>query len=631
MDNSRDARPSMLGIKSSTSSSRFPLAPNFFSTVNCTEEQHDFLAEQARRLSTDAIQTAKWAMSYEDGTNGWKLSNSQRHFRETGIRTYCRRRDAKDRNGQRQLEFRCMGKAQMTLDNCLTALYSDNTTDFHSNTMFLLENALDAVVLHALERKSDDKPHHYLGLNWLASRSPGLFAKNRDICFLRSMGTAVDSNKTKVGYEVTQSIELKECGSLENSLGLMRAKLSAVLLFKENTDTRSTNLLWQGSIGLTGHSSSKLVNFVHETFTSVVTNLNKFMEAKYMAQQVEGNKLQRMIIGERKHCYICNKRFSLVRTRYQCSACGENICKDCEVSSRAKAFNSDSFDVPTPTSSRPEVALFCKQCVSAARRDLHNHPDGARANPSFLLVDNNNLYPDTSADEGDPRQSTAGKVSNQSSSTSTSSLQKLSNARSSGGPAQRNSKRADKAPLFVGTTMDMSSASAVPISPLSIRTEREKRRSRLETDPMESYDGFDNQEYGVPLETDEYDPQEPVTRESASSYSSYMNTPDRRGSQESRDNDMANRLRELSQRAQEAYDVTKRNSCMMSDTSSAPRVSDLSAFKDLDKSIAEQADLLNVIGFVSTGRVLMENEQGSVRVSESSSIMSEDERFEVIT
>lgn len=63
-------------------------------------------------------------------------------------------------------------------------------------------------------------------------------------------------------------------------------------------------------------------------------------------------------------------------------------------------------------------------------------------------------------------------------------------------------------------------------------------------------------------------------------------------------------------------------------------MSDLTAFKELDKSIAEQADLLNVIGLVSTGRVYMENngpEQGGVRVSESSSIMSEDERFEVLT
>jgi hypothetical protein len=309
------------------------------------------------------------------------------------------------------------------------------------------------------------------------------------------------------------------------------------------------------------------------------------------------------------------------------------MCKDCEVSSRAKAFNSDSFDVPTPTSSRPECVLFCRKCVTAARHDMNNQNEGgggARANPSFLLFDNN-LYP-ASADEADHRPSTFGKASNQSSRTSTSSMPKLA-ANLSGGPGGRSSKLHDRTPLFVGAAIPMSSAGEVPISPLSIRTEREKRRSRLETDPMESYDGFENHECGAAREKeDEYDPE--PNRESCSSFSSYKYTSsDRRGSQEARDNDMASRLREISQRAQEALEVTKRNSCLMSDTSSAPRVSDLSAFKDLDKSIAEQADLLNVIGFVSTGRVYMENngpEQGGVRVSESSSVMSEDERFEVI-
>ncbi|CAH0493266.1 unnamed protein product [Peronospora farinosa] len=627
MDNWRDhhARPSMLERVSSTHHSRFPLAAGYFPTVTCSVNQHAFFKEQANRLTSEATQKAKWAMSYEDGINGWKLSNSQRHFRVTGIRTYSRRCDVRDCNGHRQLEFRCMGKVQLPIDHCLNALYSDNTTDFRSNSTFLIEDALDAVVLNALETKTEEQPHHYLGLNWMAIRSPGLFSKNRDFCYLRSMGTTVDSSNTKVGFLVIQSVNLTECASLENALGLNRVKISAVLLFKEDAESRSTHVLWQGSIGSSGHSPGKLVNFVHETFTSVVSNLKKVQEAKYMAQQVEGNKIQRMTAGERKQCHVCNKKFSLVRTRFQCSACGENMCKDCEVSSRAKVFNSESFDVPAPTCSRPEMVMFCRKCVTNARRDMNNESEGEnlRANPAFLF-NNNNLYP-ASADERDRRLLKTGKASNQSSTTSTSSLQKVVTSPSTV-LAVHNDKRSGRTPLFVGAAIHMSRAGEVPISPLWVRTEREKRRSRSGTDPMEFYDGCDNDEYGVPLDTDEYDPQEPM-RESCNSVSSYKySSPDRRGSHEFRDNDMASRLLEISQRAQEALDVTKRNSCMMSsDTSSAPRVSDLSAFKELDKSIAEQADLLNVIGFVSTGRMYMENygpEQGGVRVSESSNAMT---------
>uniref|UniRef100_A0AAV1TXG7 FYVE-type domain-containing protein n=1 Tax=Peronospora matthiolae TaxID=2874970 RepID=A0AAV1TXG7_9STRA len=635
MDLARDsyARPSMLErVSSSNSHSRFPLSTDFFPPVTCSAEQHALFKEQADRLSSEAAQKAEWTVAFETGTNDWKLHNSHRHFRETGIRTASRRRDARDRDGHRQLEFCCVGSVEMPVDHCLNALYSDTTTAFRSNSTFIIESTLDAVVLNVLETRTDEQPHRYLGLNWMASRSPGIFSKNRDLCYLRSMGMTVDSQQTKVGYLVIQSVDLTECASLENALGLVRGKMSAVLLFKENATSRSTDVLWQGSMGSPGHSSSKLIHFVHDMFTSIVLNLHKVQEAKYMARQVKNQRVQRQIARERKLCYICSRKFNLVRVRSQCSACGENMCKDCEVSSRARAFDSESFDVPTPTS-RPDSVLFCKKCVSDARCDIHGQSGIVNARANLSMLSGYDSFFSASADEEDLHPSTAGKSLNHSSRTSTSSLQKMA-ANMSERSVTRKGKRSGFASLYITAAIQMSSAGEVPMSPLSIRTEREKQRCRLESDPMEVYDGLDKYEYDSLLKKDEYDPHERLESSSGFNSSKYAASDHRSGSHESRDNDMASRLRDISQRAQEALEVTKRNSHMMSsDTSSAPRVSDLTAFKELDKSIAEQADLLNAIGFVSTGRVYMENtgyEQGGVRISASSSLMSEAERFEVI-
>lgn len=198
---------------------------------------------------------------------------------------------------------------------------------------------------------------------------------------------------------------------------------------------------------------------------------------------------------------------------------------------------------------------------------------------------------------------------------------------------------------------DMSS-DQVPASPVSLRVQRERRRSRLETDPLEAYDAYDafdafaeesqpppQQDKRVLFETDNninhrhsYHAGAPsTTRSSFSDFGSTSSNQHGAGSRTSEsDLDFASRLWEISCKAKETLDTTKRNSLMVSDTSSAPRVSELLAFQQLDKSIAEQADLLNVIGFVSTGRVYMEPDCGGVRVSESSSI-SDSDRFEVLT
>lgn len=204
---------------------------------------------------------------------------------------------------------------------------------------------------------------------------------------------------------------------------------------------------------------------------------------------------------------------------------------------------------------------------------------------------------------------------------------------------------------------DMSS-DQVPASPVSMRVQRERRRSRLETDPLEAYDAYDafeEEESHAPPPQQQKDkhmlfetdnninhrhsyhagaPSSSTTRSSFSDFSSSNNNNSNQygaGSRTSEgDLDFASRLWEISCKAKETLDTTKRNSLMVSDTSSAPRVSELLAFQQLDKSIAEQADLLNVIGFVSTGRVYMEPDCGGVRVSESSSL-SDSDRFEVLT
>lgn len=179
-------RPSMMerlrgGGGGGSTGARFPLAAGFFPRIDCSREQEAFLRRQAEQLRADAVKRLSWSMSYEDGASGWKLSSSQKHFRETGIRTYCRRRDGKER----VMEFRCFGKVSMPLHRALAALYSDNTIDFRSNSTFLMENCLDGAVLHVLERKSDREPFRFLGINWVASRTHGLFSKNRDLCYVR--------------------------------------------------------------------------------------------------------------------------------------------------------------------------------------------------------------------------------------------------------------------------------------------------------------------------------------------------------------------------------------------------------------------------------------------------------------
>lgn len=105
----------------------------------------------------------------------------------------------------------------------------------------------------------------------------------------QSTGVALDNERKEVGYVLLQSVDLKECASLESSTGLVRTKISGALLFRENPGTGTTSIMWQGTMGLSGFSPNKLMAFVHDAFTSCVSNLNKYVETKYMTRQIELN------------------------------------------------------------------------------------------------------------------------------------------------------------------------------------------------------------------------------------------------------------------------------------------------------------------------------------------------------
>jgi hypothetical protein len=177
MENSRGSSDSNNG--------RFPVPTDFFPQVDCNAEQGAVLQQEADKIVQESVRTERWEMHYEDSSRGWKLSSSKKHFRDTGVRTYCRKSDSLTERKSRRIDFKCMGRAKVTLDQAMEALYSDNTSDYRHNAGTLVDGCLDASVLHVITRRSDNYPHRYLGINWLAMRGAGFFSKKRDACFLK--------------------------------------------------------------------------------------------------------------------------------------------------------------------------------------------------------------------------------------------------------------------------------------------------------------------------------------------------------------------------------------------------------------------------------------------------------------
>ncbi|DAZ98440.1 TPA: hypothetical protein N0F65_001141 [Lagenidium giganteum] len=555
------------GIGASAGSSRrdhqFPLSAQFFPRLKMTPEHKQSLVARTQQRVQAAIATAHWQIPAEYDSDGWKLFSGKKHFRETGIRAYSR----KDKR-RGKLEFRCLGRVALGMDKVLDACYADNTIEFRNKMAVLLDNFLDAAVLEVLARQTPKEPHQYVGINWFATSHRGLLRKNRDFCCLRSTGVTYDDEKQKIGFVSMESMDVPECPSLEKLLGLVRTQLSAVLLLKQHPEMQPS-----------------LLAMAHHMFTSFVRGLNMVLDVQCIARQTDVNRAMWVPNAHRKFCFLCNKRFSLLRTRHHCRSCGEVMCRDCEFVQPMSSLDRESFAFPGK-----ELKRYCKKCVGAARTEIEHSQQ--QHLPLGLLYVGDDLVAQSNVSEPLTMDS-LDRASDLSSTDSRRCVSETSGAISEYVPPP------SRGPFAVGSRRQI--PSPVLDSPLAVHL---TRRSDFIID---------------------------LTRDDT--FNHVNSTPPRRR----RESELASRLWEISCKAQETLETTKRTSCMMSDAGSTTRLS-CDAFQNLDRNIAEQADLLNVIGLVSTGRTYMESSDveaaglnagcGGVRMSQTS-IQSAD-RFEVI-
>lgn len=565
----------------------FPLPPDFFPRVQMTNDMNnDELVARTEDALQLALARANWHMVTEYENYGWKRSSKKRQFQETGLRLYSRKL-----RHRRKLEFRALGRVPLTVDQVMDVCYADNTIDYRRKLTALLDNLIDAAVLHVAQRHSDDENRdsrcRYLGINWVAVHNRGFLRKKRDFCFLLSTGIVIDEDQQRVGYVSIQPIEVEECRSMEKTHGLLRTNMSATLLIREMPDHPScSQLLWLGDVELASNStsSSSLLSLVKNSFTSILRGLHAILDVKCFARQTEVRRADWVPDEHRKFCYLCCKRFSLLRARHHCRACGEVMCSACEFSQGSTTVERVT-DLDASTCRGRDRKRYCKKCMIAVREDVMK-AGAPRSDPVVLFEPSHADYLGQSNVSEPVTSDSNGRTSDVSSPGSRW-------CHSEGSPSSfqfRSHSRKDKDGER-DFKMSWSKQLLLPDSPIAAQRSLSTRTADFSVD----YSTRENSMKGE------------------------------------RPSDLAARLWEISCKAQEALETTRRNSCIMSDGGSSTRPSTDTGFQHLDKSIAEQAELLNVIGLVSTGRVYMEqreSEAGGVRMSHSSS--RDTDRFEVI-
>lgn len=258
----------------------------------------------------------------------------------------------------------------------------------HDDAMFrrlmkkINPGVLDAAVLFTVVPRTSATPFRYIGVKWFAVKTPTPLVAHRDYCCLEVQDKIVDSFGNEMYIRILNSIDVNECPSLENSHGLVRAKLLSGFMYRsDRAEPGLVRVHHVQRFDPCGYFPSQWAFKIAESqLVNSIIQVRRVIDKQQMTGCTFVDKKQWVPNDQRQHCAVCARAFGTFRPRHHCRACGEVICGKCSVFKRV--------EVPGTTLKNVRICSICNMGVqhgggsrrrgtrNAAQRNGNDDPEG---------------------------------------------------------------------------------------------------------------------------------------------------------------------------------------------------------------------------------------------------------------
>ncbi|DBA02019.1 TPA: hypothetical protein N0F65_000266 [Lagenidium giganteum] len=348
----------------------FPLPRGYFGDVRLSSAEQNNLRQLAQSQVDAALAAERNYVHIQHGEpdkNEWRLVKKKEH-----LNIYRRRRGAKRsaNNGATHTPaMLAIGCMEGTLEDVIFGSYDKTHDEMKMATTFNCPGTKDCTVLSTIEMATLDDPYHYLGLKWMASQlpAPSFLLKDRDWCYLESLGITADSNGERYGYHVVHSVDQPNCPAFR-SRSIVRAQAFFTFIYRQ--DKRGmVDVFAQGSFDPAGEMVGKFAVVATSEILSGVFRTVRCAEAKKLTllaldpvsfeQRIHRNKKQRQLSASSptgECCSLCSKVKSTFDRLRACRVCGMPVCAKCRVKKHIFAGEDGPTRVPC-----------CQNCIVKAK------------------------------------------------------------------------------------------------------------------------------------------------------------------------------------------------------------------------------------------------------------------------
>lgn len=427
----------------------FPLPDAQLPAIRVSAAQHEelraFLLPMAREVVRDgpswgrtnvaSARAAGWKLVADSTDSCFLTRTSGKSYRGFGADAAAKRAESREEGADVATAalqppptagqcFMGYSVSPYSLEDVMSSVYCETTEELRahfSNTYGAV--CLDCCVLATLEGATLEDPFWYVGIKWLALKSPvKKLVSSREFVFLELSGSHVQSDGRRMLYRILQSVDIRGYGGKSSYFGLTRGHIEAAFVYWAD-DARSTpdkpllNVCTKGRAHLKGSLPLWLVQLYLKKFWNSKRSVR--IEAVLQSAQSASDGSNGEAVGgddtdggvrsimrkpsrkdirrqssddassssdsmplemattwvpneSRAACYVCQKKFQLMRRpKHHCRSCGEVICSDCTSYSKLSVppmLTRSGSALSEPRSTKSESAATTTQPSRSSRR-----------------------------------------------------------------------------------------------------------------------------------------------------------------------------------------------------------------------------------------------------------------------
>ncbi|OQR97441.1 hypothetical protein ACHHYP_11568 [Achlya hypogyna] len=296
--------------------SKFPVPPTFFQCPPLTPSEVEFVTTLGRQSLADLIDVAR----VDGGTMHWTLTSD-----DNGVQLYV------GGDGDEESALFCsVTEVLATIDEAAGLFRLDTSTAFKAYARNFAKDLLDSVSLYTLAKSTLARPHHYIGVKWIAYESPYPMVANRDFCYLECQDDFSLSNGKRGWARSFRSITLPCCPDLKHSLGLVRATFQrAGFVFVEANRPGYLRVIHILQMHLGGRVPRFIVRAGMKRRARAIADIDTFLRQQRLSQATCLHEYELIPVASRSKCFLCHTKFGAFATKRNCRICGEVVCRNC--------------------------------------------------------------------------------------------------------------------------------------------------------------------------------------------------------------------------------------------------------------------------------------------------------------